>query len=96
LLLSGGLAPRVAFVATKAAGAPLLILDEPTKGLATDLRVEIVALLKGVLAAVGAVLFISHDIGVPRALGGQVAVMRQARIVKVAPAHTVLRATESR
>jgi len=91
-MLSGGMAQRLAFAATTAGGAPLLIVDEPTKGLDLRWRDQIVGLLQSVLAGGGAVLVISHDIGVPRALGGQVAVMRDARIVEIGPAASVLAA----
>lgn len=89
-LLSGGMAQRVAFAATTAAGAPVLIVDEPTKGLDHALRDQIVGLLQGVLAAGGALLVITHDVAVARALGGQVAVMRDAQIVEMGACAQVL------
>lgn len=92
--LSGGMAQRVAFAACTASGAPVLIVDEPTKGLDSDLRDQIVGLLRQVQAAGGAVLVITHDIGVPRALGGQVTVMRQSRVVETGASHDVLNAPQ--
>lgn len=89
--LSGGMAQRVAFAATTAAGAPVLIVDEPTKGLDHALRDQIVALLQGVLAAGGALLVITHDVALPQALGGQLAVMRDAHIVEMGASDQVLR-----
>ena len=77
-LLSGGMAQRVAFAATTASQAPVLIADEPTKGLDYAMRDQVVELLRSALAAGGALLVITHDVAVPRALGGQVAVMRDA------------------
>ena len=91
-LLSGGMAQRVAFAATTASQAPVLIVDEPTKGLDHAMRDEVVELLRSALAAGGALLVITHDVAVPRALGGQVAVMRDARIVEMGSSAQVLRA----
>jgi peptide/nickel transport system ATP-binding protein len=67
-------------------------VDEPTKGLDYAMRNEIVELLRSALAAGGALLVITHDVAVPRALGGQVAVMRDARIVEMGSSAQVLRA----
>jgi peptide/nickel transport system ATP-binding protein len=89
-LLSGGMAQRVAFGATVAGGAPILIVDEPTKALDHALRDQIVGLLKDVLAAGGAVFVITHDVSVPRSLGGTVAVMRDAQILEIGQSDTVL------
>lgn len=90
--LSGGMAQRVAFAATTAAGAPVLIVDEPTKGLDASLRDQVVALLQGVLAGGGALLVITHDVAVARALGGRVAVMRDAQVLEMGEAAQVLAA----
>ena len=90
--LSGGMAQRVAFAATTAAGAPVLIVDEPTKGLDVGLRDQVVALLQGVVAGGGALLVITHDVAVARSLGGRVAVMRDAEVVEMGEAEQVLAA----
>jgi peptide/nickel transport system ATP-binding protein len=89
--LSGGMAQRVAFAATTAAGAPVLIVDEPTKGLDHELRDQVIQLLQGALSAGSALLIITHDVALPRALGGQVAVMREAQVVEMGPCLQVLR-----
>lgn len=88
--LSGGMAQRVALAATLAGGAPLVVVDEPTKGLDTERRDDVVALLRQLLAAGGAVLAITHDVAVARALGGQVLVLRDAQVVEQGPAALVL------
>lgn len=93
--LSGGMAQRIAFAATTAAQAPVLIVDEPTKGLDHALRDQVVQLLQGALSAGGALLVITHDVALPRALGGQVAVMREARIVEIGSCLQVLRSPSS-
>ncbi|WP_316248527.1 ATP-binding cassette domain-containing protein [Cupriavidus campinensis] len=67
--LSGGMAQRVAFAITRAGGAPVLIVDEPTKGLDRVWRDELVARLQAALGVGCALLTITHDIAVARALG---------------------------
>lgn len=61
-MISGGMAQRVAFLATHAAGAPLLIIDEPTKGLDADRRGEVLALLQAAQQQGMSLLCITHDV----------------------------------
>ena len=89
-MISGGMAQRVAFLATHAAGAPTMIIDEPTKGLDHDRRSEILQLLQAALADGVGLLTITHDVWLARALGGQVAVMLDGRIVEQGDAAAVL------
>lgn len=89
-MISGGMAQRVAFLATHAAGAPLMIIDEPTKGLDTDRRDEVLALLLAARAQGMSLLCITHDVWLARALGGQLAVMRDGEMVEQGPAAEVL------
>ena len=91
-MLSGGMAQRAAFAATRASGGRLVLVDEPTKGLDATLRDSLVELLQGVLAEGGALFTITHDVHVARALGGTVAVMLDGRIVERGPAAQVLSA----
>ncbi len=88
--LSGGMAQRVALAATLAGGAPLLVVDEPTKGLDSLRRDQVAELLRGVLSRGGAVVTITHDVTLARLLGGQVIVMREASVVEQGPAVQVL------
>lgn len=80
--LSGGMAQRVAFAAARAGGAPILIADEPTKGLDVARRDEVIALLMQVVEAGGCVLTITHDLALARQMGGDIAVMVAGRIVE--------------
>ncbi|MDP3227505.1 MAG: ATP-binding cassette domain-containing protein [Acidovorax sp.] len=97
--LSGGMAQRAVAAITLAGGAPVLMVDEPTKGLDNHWRDRTVALYRGVLQAGGCLLAITHDMAVAQALGGQVIVLRhgqaveQGRIDEVAaqPAHPFTR-----
>ena len=68
--LSGGMVQRVAFAAAKAGGAPLVIADEPTKGLDADRVETVTARLKRVPDEGGALLTITHDLRLARRLGG--------------------------
>ena len=80
--ISGGMAQRVAFLATHAAGAKLLIVDEPTKGLDSGKRAELLAMLRAALADGMAVLCITHDVWLARALGGEIAVMLDGTVIE--------------
>jgi peptide/nickel transport system ATP-binding protein len=93
------MAQRAVAAITLAGGAPVLMVDEPTKGPDNHWRDHTVALFRGVLQAGGCLLAITHDMGVAQALGGQVIVLRhgqaveQGRIDEVAaqPAHPFTR-----
>ena len=98
--ISGGMAQRVAFLATHAAGARLLIVDEPTKGLDSGKRGEMLAMLRAAQVDGMAVLCITHDVWLARALGGEVAVMLDGFVIEqgraeqllAQPAHAYVRA----
>ncbi|WP_416138412.1 ABC transporter ATP-binding protein [Halomonas sp. HK25] len=88
--LSGGMAQRVAFAAASAGGAPIVIADEPTKGLDAPRRDAVVELLARTPRAGGTLLTITHDIDVARRLGGEVVILRQGQVVERGPAEQVL------
>ncbi|WP_232104489.1 ABC transporter ATP-binding protein [Pseudomonas oryzihabitans] len=88
--LSGGMAQRLAFAATHAGGSPVLIADEPTKGLDRDRIDEVIDLLKAMLAEGGSLLIITHDLEVARRLGGEVMIMLKGRVIEAGPAEQVL------
>ncbi|MGL4636716.1 MAG: ABC transporter ATP-binding protein [Beijerinckiaceae bacterium] len=88
--LSGGMAQRVALAAAEAAAAPVLIADEPTKGLDADRREDVAALLRAQAAAGAAVVVITHDIGLAERLGGTMMVMLEAEIVERGETASVL------
>lgn len=88
--ISGGMAQRVAFLATHAAGARLLIVDEPTKGLDSGKRGEILAMLRAAQAEGMAVLCITHDVWLARALGGEIAVMLDGFVIEQGSAAQLL------
>lgn len=80
--LSGGMNQRVALAATEAAGAALLIADEPTKGLDAALRDTAGALLRAEAEAGRMLLVITHDVALARLLGGQAMVMLSGAVVE--------------
>lgn len=88
--LSGGMAQRLAFAATHAGGAKVMIADEPTKGLDRARIDEIIALLQAGLAEGGALLIITHDIEVARRLGGEVMIMLKGKVIESGRAEQVL------
>lgn len=92
--LSGGMAQRLAFAAAAAGEAPLLIADEPTKGLDAALRDGIAALLRRHAENGGLLLTITHDVAVARRIGGAAGIMREGRLVEAGPAARVLAAPD--
>lgn len=90
--LSGGMAQRVAFVAATIGDAPVLVADEPSKGLDPAARADLAGLLRSHVAAGGALLTITHDLDLARALGGDVLVMRDAEVLERGPVEQVLTA----
>ncbi|MGQ4274808.1 ABC transporter ATP-binding protein [Terrihabitans sp. B22-R8] len=94
-VLSGGMAQRIAFAAATAAGAGVLLADEPTKGLDEARRDDVVRLLGNFARAGGILIVITHDVAVARALGGHAMILRSGAVVEQGPAETVLTAPQS-
>ena len=88
--LSGGMSQRVALAATQAAGARMLIADEPTKGLDAALRDTAGALLRAEAEAGRMLLVITHDVTLARLLGGQAMVMLAGQVVESGALPTLL------
>ena len=89
-MLSGGMAQRVLIATGLTSAAPLLIADEPTKGLDDD-RVNQATELLATCAAHGRTLFvITHDIRVAKALDGDIVVMRDGRVIEQGKSSQIL------
>jgi ABC-type dipeptide/oligopeptide/nickel transport system ATPase component len=83
--LSGGMNQRVAIAIAIALDPTLLIADEPTSALDVTVQAQILGLLRGLMAEhAGAVILISHDLGVVAQLSTRVAVMYDGDIVEQA------------
>ena len=81
--LSGGQQQRVAIARALAAKPAILLADEPTTALDVTIQAQILDTLREINRKEGiAILFISHDLGVIRALCHHVVVMQQGEIVE--------------
>ncbi|WP_240423669.1 dipeptide/oligopeptide/nickel ABC transporter permease/ATP-binding protein [Microbacterium halotolerans] len=81
--LSGGMKQRAMIASAMSPDPDLLIADEPTTALDVTVQREVLSVLKRMNAESGtAVLFISHDLGVVRALCDRVLVLKDGEIVE--------------
>ncbi len=94
--LSGGMAQRVAFAAATAANAPILLADEPTKGLDAERHAKVVERLAEVPQTGGTLLAITHEAAVARRLGGDILVLRDGELVEQGSTTTILAAPADR
>jgi len=89
--LSGGQRQRVLIAMAIASRPKLLIADEPTTALDVTVEKEIIELLRELSDDHGmALLFISHDLGVVRAVTKSVAVLYGGRLAEVGPVDEVI------
>ncbi|QQA41733.1 ABC transporter ATP-binding protein [Pelagovum pacificum] len=84
--LSGGIRQRVAIAAALLVAPRLLIADEPTTALDATTEDQIIELIREAREAIeGAVVFITHDMGVVRRLCDKVAVLYAGEVVEAGP-----------
>ena len=92
--LSGGMAQRAAAAMALAGGAQVLLADEPTKGLDRYWQDQTLATMQALMHAGGAIITITHDLRVARALGGQLMVLKDGAVVEQGETAAVLRAPQ--
>jgi ABC-2 type transport system ATP-binding protein len=74
----------------------LLILDEPTAGLDPLVRQIVMDLIREAAAAGAAVLLSSHDLGEVSATCGRAAILREGRLVELAPISKIVQQGQRR
>ncbi len=90
--LSGGLRQRVMIAIALAAGAPLVIADEPTTALDVTIQAQILQLLRELQQGSGmSIILITHDFGVVSQLAQRVAVMYAGKIVEEGSVEDIFR-----
>ncbi|GGX22166.1 ABC transporter ATP-binding protein [Streptomyces malachitofuscus] len=93
--LSGGQQQRVVLAQALLLGARVIVADEPTTGQDALTKSRIVDQLAAVAARGIAVVLLSHDPDVVRALADEVIVMRSGRVVESGPAPDAWRAVQA-
>lgn len=89
--LSGGMAQRVAIAMAMAAEPDILVADEPTAALDSQVREEVLDVVFALAAETGtAILWLSHDLPAVARRCAEVAVMYGGRVVEYGPAEAVL------
>lgn len=89
-MLSGGQLQRAAIARALAPEPAFLVCDEPVASLDVSVRAQVLNLLLALRRTRGiGILFVTHDLGVVRAVADRVAVMYLGRIVETGPSEAV-------
>ncbi|MFC7102809.1 ATP-binding cassette domain-containing protein [Nonomuraea rubra] len=88
--LSGGQQQRVVLAQALLLDPVLIVADEPTTGQDGLIRAEVIEEFRGLRAQDIALVLLSHDLAMVRALADRVAVMHRGRVVESGPAAAVL------
>jgi ABC-type sulfate/molybdate transport systems ATPase subunit len=88
--LSGGQRQRVAIAAVAVGGAPVLLLDEPTRGMDAPSRTALERAVSEHAAAGGAVILATHDVELAARIASHAVVLGDGEIVADGDARNVL------
>ncbi|HEY4277853.1 MAG TPA: ABC transporter ATP-binding protein [Conexibacter sp.] len=89
--LSGGMRQRIAIAIAIACRPRVLIADEPTTALDVTVQAQVLKLFTELQRDLNmALLLVTHDVGVTRFVGDEVAVMYAGRLVETGPVGQVL------
>ncbi len=94
--LSKGNRQKVAVICAFQHEPEVLILDEPTAGLDPLMRQVVLDLIRGAAGAGAAVLLSSHDLSEVSAVCGRAGILREGRLVEVAPISRIVQQGEHR
>ena len=88
--LSEGQRLALALSVVLSAAPPLLLLDEPTRGLDYEAKERLVTMLRGLAGADRAIVFATHDVELVAEVATRVVVLADGDIVSDGPAATVV------
>lgn len=100
--ISGGMCQRAAFLTAQASNAPLLFVDEATKGLDNKAKDNIIALLQNHLHNKHALINITHDMSMVQAMGqeraqesaqqikGDVMILKNGQVIEQGKANDIM------
>lgn len=80
--LSGGMAQRACVATALGAPARLILVDEPTKGLDANRRLEIARALQLLVDDGRSIIVVTHDLALAGLLGGSTTVMRDGVVIE--------------